>query len=97
MIRKYHIHKLQTIPWHRDEEPHNNRATPGRQTKQNKQLSLPHQEKLQKRAARIILNADFSTPSKVMFDFLKLIPIHKWLLYTKATLTYNLSTKRSYP
>ena len=40
MIRKYHNHKLQTNPWHRDEEPHNN----GRQTKQSNQLSLPHRE-----------------------------------------------------
>ena len=32
MIRKYHNHKLQTKPWHREEEPHNNHETPGRQT-----------------------------------------------------------------
>ena len=31
MIRKYHNHKLQTIPWHCEEEPHNNHETPGRQ------------------------------------------------------------------
>ena len=30
------------IHWHREEEPHNNHETPGRQTKQNNQLSLPH-------------------------------------------------------
>ena len=29
MIRKYHDHKLQTNPWHREEEPHNNHETPG--------------------------------------------------------------------
>ena len=29
---------------HREEEPHNNRETPGRQTKENKQLSLLHQD-----------------------------------------------------
>ena len=29
MIRKYHNHKLQTNPWHREEEPHNNHETPG--------------------------------------------------------------------
>ena len=45
---------------------------------------------LQKRAARIILNADFPTPSKDMFDLLKWMPIHKRLLYNKATLTYKL-------
>ena len=43
MIRKYHNHKLQTNPWHREEEPQNNHETPGRQTKQSNQLSLPHQ------------------------------------------------------
>ena len=44
MIRKYHKHKLQTNPWHREEEPQNNHDTPGRQTKQSNQLSLPHQD-----------------------------------------------------
>ena len=43
MIRKYHDHKLQTNLWHRGEEPLNNHQTPGRQTKQSNQLSLPHQ------------------------------------------------------
>ena len=40
MIRKYHNLKLQTNPWHREDEPHNNHQTPGRQTKQSIQLSL---------------------------------------------------------
>ena len=44
MIRKYQNHKLQTNPWHREEEPHNNHEAPGRQTKQSNQLSLPHQD-----------------------------------------------------
>ena len=44
MIRKYHNHKLQTNPWHRDEKSHNNHETPGRHTKQSNQLSLPHQD-----------------------------------------------------
>ena len=44
MIRKYHNHKLQINPWHREEEPHNNHETPGRQTKQSNQLSLLHQD-----------------------------------------------------
>ena len=43
MIRKYHNHKLQTTPWHREEEPLNHHETPGRQFKQSNQLSLPHQ------------------------------------------------------
>ena len=44
MIRKYHNHKPQTTPWHREEEPLNHHETPGRQIKQNNQLSLPHQD-----------------------------------------------------
>ena len=44
MIRKCHNHKLQTNPWHHEEEPHNNHETPGRQTKQSNHLSLPHQD-----------------------------------------------------
>ena len=44
MIRKYHNHKLQTNPWHCEEEPHNNHRTPGRHPKQNNQLSLPHRD-----------------------------------------------------
>ena len=43
MIRKYNNHKLRTNPWHREEEPQNNHETPGRQTKQSHQLSLPKQ------------------------------------------------------
>ena len=44
MIRKYHNHKLQKNPWHREEEPHNNHETPGRRTKESNQLSLPYQD-----------------------------------------------------
>ena len=44
MIRKYHHHKPQTNPWHREEEPQNNQETPGRQTKQSNQLSLSRQD-----------------------------------------------------
>ena len=40
MIRKYHSHKLQTNPWHSEEEQHNTHKTPGRQAKQSHQLSL---------------------------------------------------------
>ena len=43
MIRKYHSHKPQTTPWHREEELLNGHETPGRQIKQSNQLSLPHQ------------------------------------------------------
>ena len=41
MIRKYHNHKLQTTPWHREEEPPNHHEAPGRQIKQSNQRSLP--------------------------------------------------------
>ena len=44
MIRKFHNHKLQTTPWHRQEEPLNHHETPGGQIKQSSQLSLPHQD-----------------------------------------------------
>ena len=44
MIRKYHNHKPQTIPWHQEEEPLNDHETPGRQIKQSNQLSPPHQD-----------------------------------------------------
>ena len=36
--------RLQTNPWHREEEPYNNNETPGRQTKYRSQLSFPHQD-----------------------------------------------------
>ena len=42
--QEYHNHKPQTDAWHREEEPHNHHKTPGRQTKQSNQLSLPHQD-----------------------------------------------------
>ena len=52
-------------------------------------VSFERVSKLQKRAVRIILNADFSTPSKDVFDLLKWMPIQKRLFYNKATLTYK--------
>ena len=44
MIRINHNHKSQTNPMHREEEPHNHHKTPGRQTRQSNQLSLPHHD-----------------------------------------------------
>ena len=44
MIRKHHDGKLQANQRHREEEPHNNHETQGRQTKQNNKLSLPQQD-----------------------------------------------------
>ena len=37
-------YKLQTTPWHREEEPLNHHETPGKQIKHSNQLSLPHQD-----------------------------------------------------
>ena len=44
MISENHNYKLQINLWHREEEPYNNHETPGKQTKQSNQLSLPHQD-----------------------------------------------------
>ena len=55
MIRKYHNHKLQTNPWNREEEPHNNHETQGRQIKQSNQLSLPHQDDCKTRISNLLL------------------------------------------
>ena len=44
MIKKYHNHKLQTNPCHREEEPQSNHEILGRQPKLSNQLSLPHQD-----------------------------------------------------
>ena len=41
MIRKYHNQKLQTTPWHREEEPLNHHETPGGQIKQNTSPHFP--------------------------------------------------------
>ena len=45
--------------------------------------------KLQKRAARIILKADFLTPSKLMFETLGWLSVPKRIFYNKAILTYK--------
>ena len=44
IIKKYHDHKPQTTPCHREEEPLNHHKTPGRKIKQSNQLNLPHQD-----------------------------------------------------
>ena len=49
--------------------------------------------KLQKRAARIILRADFDTPSSVMFQELNWPSIENRLKYNKAVLTYRALNK----
>ena len=56
MIRKYHNHKLQKTPWHREEEPLNHHETPGRQIKQSNQLSLPHQDDCKTKFLAYFLN-----------------------------------------
>lgn len=45
--------------------------------------------KLQKRAARIILQAEFTTPSAIMFHELGWLPINKRINYNKAVFTYK--------
>ena len=49
--------------------------------------------KLQKRAARIILRADFDTPSSVMFQELSWPTIENRLKYNKAVFTYRALNK----
>ena len=45
--------------------------------------------KLQKRAARIILKANFDTPSSLMFQELGLLSVENRLKYNKAVITYR--------
>ena len=45
--------------------------------------------KLQKRAARIILHADFTTPSPLMFKELRWLSVSDRLKYNKATMIYK--------
>ena len=62
MIREYHNHKLQTNPWHREEEPHNNHEMAGRQTKRSHQFSLPHpDERLQTPTMGVTINNKSTT------------------------------------
>ena len=51
--------------------------------------NLDRISKLPKRAARIIVHADFNTPSAEMFKELKWLPIVKRLNYNKAVFTYK--------
>ena len=64
MIRKYHNHKLQTTPWHREEEPLNHHETPGRQIKQSNQLSLPHQDDCNTKTKRCDQNNAIEGPNQ---------------------------------
>ena len=58
MIRKYHNHKLQTTPWHREEEPLNHHETPGRQIKQSNQQNI---EQLQTPTMGVTINKKSTT------------------------------------
>ena len=51
--------------------------------------NLDRISKLQKRAARIILHANFNTPSAEMLKELRWLPIVKRLKYNKAVFTYK--------
>lgn len=52
-------------------------------------VNIDRLHKLQKRAARIILKADFQTPSANMFSELGWLPVPSRLKYNKAVLTYK--------
>ena len=52
-------------------------------------LHLERLNKLQKRAARIILRTDFNTPSQEMFQELGWLPVPNRIDYNKAVLTYR--------
>ena len=45
--------------------------------------------KLQKRAARIILDADYTTPSATLFDTFEWMPIQDRIRFHKATMIYK--------
>ena len=45
--------------------------------------------RLQKQAARIILDCHYLTPSKDMFCKLKWLPMKDWVKYRKATMTFK--------
>ncbi len=45
--------------------------------------------KLQKQAARLILNCDFNTPSQEMFKSLKWMPLQDWAKFRRAKLVYK--------
>ena len=51
--------------------------------------SIERVNKLRKRAARIILKADYTTPSEDMFQWLGWMPVAKRINYNKAVLTYK--------
>jgi hypothetical protein len=51
--------------------------------------------RLQKRAARIILDADFSTPSVLLFSQIRIIPIFDLVKFRKLLLLINILTNPS--
>ena len=82
MIRKYHNHKLQTTPWHREEDPLKHHETPARQIKPSNQLSLPHQDDCNtrmdiqsptKRCFSLFLPLNKALPKRLFFSILALI------------------------
>ena len=64
MIRKYHNHKLQTNPWHREEEPHNNDETEDKKSKATSSLIPINMIKLAWRI-RIIIGVTVPITSSV--------------------------------
>ena len=82
MIREYHNHKPQTNPWLREEEPHNHHKTPGRQTKESNQLSLPHQDDYKTRIVK---------PRKFKLPLFEILPDSKfiWDTLDSEKMTYS--------
>ena len=53
------------------------------------QMHIAKLEKLQKRAARIILNKDYHTPSVELFQEHKWMPLNKRFIYNRAVLMFK--------
>ena len=56
-------------------------------------LNVERISKLLKRAARIILQADYLTPSSLMLEELGWLSVPKWLVFNKAILTFKALNK----
>ena len=79
MIRKNNNHKQQTNSWHREEEPHSNNETPGRQTKQSSQLFLPHQDDCKTRLPFIYIR--YSCNICLIIDAFVAFNLHSVIFY----------------
>ena len=73
--------------WHREEEPHNNHETPGRQTKQSNQLSHPYRDDCKTRMdTKPSLNARANASSGVRGLNIGMgPPLHPYHVYASNT------------